>query len=92
MNPPSSMPALSPAEFNQEARQLALEIINQVLRPKEPVRTAVVLEALLLLYRFHAEHLPADTQGQCSMALASVAGDLLKASTSTSAPAGAPIH
>lgn len=63
MNAPSSTPELSPAEFNQEARLLALEIITRVLRPKEPVRTAVVLEALLLLYRFHAEHLPAETQG-----------------------------
>ena len=70
------------------------QLLDQVLRPKQPaMRTVVVLEALLLLYRYHAQSLPPDAMGMCSMAIANLAGDLLKASAAAqNVPAGASIH
>ncbi len=85
---------MTAAQLREQGAVLAAEIIDQVLRPKEPqMRTVVVMEALILLYRFHAQMLPPEAMGLCSMALASVAGDLLKASAALqTVPAGASIH
>lgn len=86
-------PELSPEEFSQEAGLLAMEIVTKVLRPKQPVRTSVVLEALTRLYRYHAMSLPQEAQVACGVALGALAADLLQASvTPESAPAGASVH
>lgn len=85
--------SLTPDQLREEGATLAKEIIDKVLQPKQDVRTVVVMEALLLLYRFHAASLPPDAVGICSMAIASLAGELLKASAiPQTAPAGASIH
>lgn len=87
-------PSMTYAQLREQGAMLAAEIIDQVLRPKQPaVRTVVVLEALLLLYRYHAQSLPPDAMGMCSMAIANLAGELLKASAAPqTVPAGASIH
>ena len=89
-----SLAAITPDQIGELGAALAKEIIDKVLQPQQKqLRTVVVMEALMLLYRFHAQSLPPEAMGLCSMALADVAGDLLKASaTPQTAPAGAAIH
>ncbi|ADU99794.1 hypothetical protein [Alicycliphilus denitrificans] len=85
--------ALTPAQFQEQALLLAKEIVDKVLRQQQPLRTTVVMEALIALYCYHARSLPPEAMGDVAMALAGVAGEFLKASsTPQSAPAGAPIH
>ncbi|HRP19370.1 MAG TPA: hypothetical protein PK925_01975 [Alicycliphilus sp.] len=84
--------ALTPVQFQEQALLLAKEIIEKVLR-QQPQRVGVVLEALLMLYRFHAQSLSPEAKGDVAVALAGIAGEFLKASsTPQSAPAGVPIH
>lgn len=85
--------ALSPKEFEQEACLLAMEIVTQVLKPKQQLQTAVVLDALLRVYLAHAKSLPAPVQGACAIALGGLAAELVHtAVTPQSAPTGASVH
>ncbi|MBF9263592.1 hypothetical protein [Paracidovorax cattleyae] len=90
----TSAPELSTEEFRQQANVLAVEIVTRVLRPREPVRTTLVLEALLLLYRWHAMSMPVDARGACALAVGGMAAELLQASAASdqSAPAGVTTH
>ncbi|GKS85566.1 hypothetical protein AVMA1855_15460 [Acidovorax sp. SUPP1855] len=80
------------ANLQADGAALAAQIIDKVLRPHQPLRTVVVLEALVMLYRFHAQTLPPHAIGLCSMSLAELAGELLKASTATQVPDCNAIH
>lgn len=75
----TATPDLTREEFAEQAHVLAVEIVTQVLKPRNPVRTTVALAALLHLYRLHARTLPAEVQRQLSVAVAALAGDLLQA-------------
>lgn len=89
-----SLSELTPAEYQEKSAVLAKEIIDTVLRPKEgQMRTVVVMGALMLLYRFHVQSLPSESMVAGAMELASLAGELLKESTThQTAPAGASVH
>ena len=78
--------ALTPAQFQEQALLLAKEIVDKVLRPQAPLRTTVVMQALITLYCRHAESLPLDAQGDIAMALSGIAGEFLKASSTAPAP------
>lgn len=80
------------ADLQADGAALAAQIIDKVLRPHEPLRTVVVLEALVMLYRFHAQTLSPHAIGLCSLSLAELAGELLKASTATQVPGCNAIH
>ncbi|MDA8449806.1 hypothetical protein M4R23_08930 [Acidovorax sp. GBBC 3332] len=93
MSQTTTTPDLTRDEFAEQAHVLAVEIVTQVLKQKNPVRTTVVLAALLQLYRLHAQSLPAEVQQQLSVAVAALAGDLLQAAASTEpVPAGTTTH
>lgn len=84
---------LTKEEFEQEACLLAAQIVLQVLRPKAPVRTTVVLQALASLYRAHALSLPAEARHGCGLAIATLAGELMQEPKATQpAPVGALIY
>ena len=85
---------LTPDQLREQGLLLAREIVDQVLQPKQQhLRTVVVMEALMALYCLHARSLPPEAMGDVSMALAGVAGEFLKASsTPHAAPAGVPVH
>ncbi|MFN3437828.1 MAG: hypothetical protein ACK41V_09060 [Acidovorax sp.] len=88
-----SLTSITPAQFQEQSQLLANEIVEKVLRPKTPLRTTVVMQALISLYCHHAESLPSEARGDVAMALAGLAGEFLKASSAPqTAPAGAPIH
>ena len=88
-----AFPDLTPAQFQEQSLLLAKEIFEKVLRPMTPLRTTVVMQALMTLYCRHAESLPPEAQGDVAMALAGIAGEFFKASSAAqSAPAGAPTH
>lgn len=86
--------SLTPAQFVEEATSLAEEIINKVLRPRTPLRTTVVMEALITLYCSHAESLPPEAKVDVAMALGGLAGEFFNSvpSLPQSAPAGTPTH
>ena len=85
--PQPTLPQLTPDELMLEGLKLSKEIIAKVFQHHTPpLRTVVVLEALMLLYRLHAEHLPPDAQGLCAMALGQMAGDLLQRSAAPAMP------
>lgn len=82
-----TQPLLTHDELKLQGFELSKEIITKVLQHQTPpLRTVVVLEALMLLYRFHAEHMPPDAQGMCAMALSQMAGDLLQRSAAPAMP------
>lgn len=90
----TTAPDLTRAEFAEQAHLLAVEIVTQVLKPRNPVRTTVVLAALLHLYRLHAQTLPGEVQRQLSVAVAALAGDLLQAAAQPdqTVPSGTTTH
>lgn len=85
---------LTRAEFEQESALLAMEIAVVVLQPKQPLRTTLVMDALMRLYFHHAKHLPADAQKDCAAALCRVARQLLESCNNVqpTAPSGASAH
>ncbi|WOI47003.1 hypothetical protein [Acidovorax sp. BLS4] len=80
------------ADLQNQAGALATEIIDCVLRQPEPPRTVVVLEALVMLYRIHAQSLSPHGIGLCAMTLGQLAGEMLQASTATKVPGCNAIH
>lgn len=82
----------TPADLQNEAGALATEIIDCVLRQPEPPRTVVVLEALVMLYRIHAQSLSPHGIGVCAMTLGQLAGEMLQTSTATPTPGCNAVH
>lgn len=70
---------LSPEALNEQALALANEVIDKVLKHEQPRRIAVVLEAMSLLYEFHAKSLPPVGIGMCALHLSTLAKELTQA-------------
>ncbi len=88
-----SLTPITRAQFQEQALMLAKEIVDKVLRPSSPLRTTVVMEALMVLYCRHAESLPPEAKVDVAMALGGIAGELLQgASTTQSSAASATTH
>lgn len=88
-----SLTPITRAQFQEQALMLAKEIVDKVLRPSSPLRTTVVMEALIALYCSHAESLPPEAKVDVAMALGGIAGELLQGtSTTQSSAASATTH
>ena len=76
MNTTQEMPQMTLEQFELESNRLAIEFL-EVLSGRT-LSTGVVMQAVMSVHRCVASRLPAEAQGQLSMAMAAYAGELMQ--------------
>lgn len=76
MSTSQEMPEMTREQFELESMGLAIEFM--AVLTGRTLSTGVLLQAVMNVHRCIASQLPAEAQGQLSMAMAAYAGELLQ--------------
>ena len=76
MSTTQKMPQMTLEQFELESNRLAIEFL--AVLSGRTLSTGLVMQAVMSVHRCVASQLPAEAQGQLSMAMAAYAGELMQ--------------